>query len=145
MFVTTPAMRLHLPSQFFTDIDVWDLVELELQIPVLLVKLSEDPVRGGPNVSRTFFAKPTHLREFLQTSGVRVESVDLLSPPRMNETVRWALNPLAELWHCLEPSVQQFAWLYRIADGREYSDSALGTEPQSLRKHNRVFVAAEDR
>ena len=145
MFVTTPAMRLLLPSQFSTDFEVWDLVELELQIPILVVKLSGDSVCAEPKLSRTFFAKPSHLQDFLTTAGANVEAVDLLVPSHMNETDGWFLNPLSELWRCMEPAIDQFVWLYRTADGREYSGSALGTAPQLLRKHNLVFAAAEVR
>lgn len=51
MFVTTPAMRLLMPSQFSTDFEVWDLVELELQIPILVVKLTGDSVCAEPKLS----------------------------------------------------------------------------------------------
>lgn len=128
-------MRTPLASALFTDVDVWDLVELELQIPMLVIG-----VKAGldAKVARTFFAQPRHLEQLL-AAGTPIGSVDLLSPAHMNGADRWMLEPLVKLWRCVEPSVEQFEWLYQVRDGREYCQSVLGTAPCALRKRDCVF------
>lgn len=131
-------MRLQLASALFADVDVWDLVELELQIPMLVIGVKAG--QGGPTseVAQTFFAQPKHLEQLL-ASGAAICSVDLLSPAHMNGRDRWALEPLTTLWRCVEPSVDQFEWLYQVRGGREYCQSAFGTAPRALRKRDCVF------
>lgn len=142
MFVTNPAMRMQLASALFPDVDVWDSVELELQIPMLLIGVEAEPGSPAPKIAQTFFAQPRHLEQFL-AAGTPVGFVELLSPAHMNGNDRWTLEPLQKLWRCVEPSGDQFEWLYEVRDGREYCQSAFGTAPGALRKHDCVFSAPE--
>lgn len=140
MFVTTSAMRMQLASALFTDVDVWGMVELELQIPLLLIGIADARDGSTPKITRTFFAQPTHLERFI-AAGTQVGSVDLLSPARMNGNGRWTLEPLQKLWKCAEPTGNRCEWLYQVRDGREYCQSALGTAPDALHKRDCVFSA----
>lgn len=122
MFVTTQAMRLELASCLLPGVDVWDAVEVELAIPILLLTTNHSQGKSEAAVCRTYFAKPHHIADLGDDCDVTLSTVDLLSPAHLNGTGAWRLDPLAEIWECREPD-GALSWLFVLSDGRQLSDS----------------------
>ena len=68
-------------------------------------------------------AKAHHLGGLGGASDVRLSSVDLFSPPSVNGSGGWRLDPVSEVWECREASDGALAWLFVLTDGRQLSDS----------------------
>lgn len=131
MFVTTEAMRLKLASRLVPGVEVWDAVEIELAVPFLLVMTEEATSSPDAVINRTFLAKPYHLVSLAGASGSRISSVDFFSPPGLNQSGAWKLDPVAEVWECHAPG-DALAWLYVLRDGRQFADSVRHSEPAEL-------------
>lgn len=119
MFATSPEMRLPLESLLYPGHDVWEVVEVPLAIPLLVVKVAPRDARQS-HPPRTFFTKAVHLAGFARTKGTAVLRADLLLPPNMSGRAGWALRRLDELWRCVEPDGTEAAcWLF-ASEGRLY-------------------------
>lgn len=137
MFATNPALRLEIPSALM-EVDVWDSLEIVMPEPFLVVTTSERMAEGG-NVSRTFLAKAHHLAPVRRSRNMRIQTVDLLSPARVNGSGRWRLDRLNEVWECRDADETHTCWLFRTASGTEFCDSLVGHPPSTLLKDRCVF------
>ena len=125
------------------DLQVWDLMELELAIPILVVTMSQGRRNSRAHDRRTFFAKARHLEQFLGVDKATVDRVDLFTPSHMNGADSWRLEPLLELWRCVEPAqTEMTSWLFKVASS-VYVDSCLGTDPRLLQRESCVYSAAQ--
>lgn len=122
MFVTTQAMRLEMASCLVPGVEVWDAVEVELAIPILLLTTTDGNGDTDAVISRTFFAKPHHIANLGAEADVCLSRVDLFSPAHLNGTGAWRLDALSEIWECREPD-GALSWLFVLDDGQQLSDS----------------------
>jgi hypothetical protein len=142
MFVTNSSMRLKFSSSEFPDLQVWDLMELELSIPILLVSIARAAGRSSSKELRTFFAKPHHIENFISLPDHRVHDLALFSPGHMNGSAGWKLEPLHELWRCRERQHDLMeCWLFNVP-GASYTDSCFGSDPQALDLQSLVYRSA---
>jgi hypothetical protein len=132
LFVTTSAMRHEVASRLMPGVDVWDAVEVEFQVPILLLSVSPASSSQDGLVRRTFLGKPHHLAQFRTSSELQLSSVALFSPSHLNGTGAWQLDRLSEVWECLDPSDGSRAWLFVLADGRRLTDSLQHTVAENL-------------
>lgn len=138
MFATNPALRLDIHSALL-GADVWDSLEIVLLEPVLLLTTSqrvEDDVRA----SRTFLVKARHLAA-MGSKEVRIATVDLLSPSRVNGEGGWRLHRLNEVWECRDERDTHTVWLFRGVNGAEFCDSLVGDSPSTLVRDRCVYSA----
>jgi hypothetical protein len=131
-------MRLELASRL-TGVDVWDAVEVELQVPILLITTRTTGNASDGLANRTFFGKPHHLVDFEISSDIQILTVDLFSPPHLNATGAWRLDRVSEVWECCERSDRTVAWLFILADGAQISDSLQCSKPRDLLRTRRVY------
>lgn len=141
MFVTTAAMRSMLVSSVFSDAEVWELVEVELAVPLVLITVTNpvEEIDIPVGVRRTFLGMARHLKDFF--GSAQVVRADLFMPAHLNGTTGWSLEQLDEVWRCTEPGSQRSAWVYRVRGDQEYADSALGTRAELLSKTECIFRA----
>lgn len=140
MFVTTESMRLDAVSRLIPGIDVWDAVEVELAVPMLLLVGAEAPPSPDAMINRTFLARAHHLANLGGESKVCLSSVDLFSPPSVNGSDGWRLDPVTEVWKCREASDGAWAWLFVLADGRQLSDSVHRSVAADLIRHKCLYM-----
>ncbi|MDB5956446.1 MAG: hypothetical protein JWP60_3054 [Ramlibacter sp.] len=143
LFATNPALRLEIPSALL-GADVWDSLEIVMLEPVLLVTTSQ-PTEDGIHASRTFLVKARHLATMRRSKEVRIDTVDLLSPARVNGNGEWRLHRLNEVWECRDARDTHTAWLFRAVNGAEFCDSPVGDSPSTLVRDRRVFSAPVER
>lgn len=137
MFVTTQAMRLELASCLVPGVEVWDAVEVELAIPILLLTATAGD--ADTVISRTFLAKPHHIASLGAETDVCLSRVDLFSPAHLNGTGAWRLDALSEIWECREPD-GVLSWLFVLADGQHLSDSLHRLPAASLVRVRCVYA-----
>lgn len=139
LFATNPALKLAVPSAIW-DTDVWDSLEIVMLEPVLVVTASQQ-IEHGVHTGRTFLAKARHLAVMGETRDVRIETVDLMSPARVNGSAGWRLDRLNEVWKCRDLDDTHIAWLFCSASGAEFCDSPVNDPPSKLVREQCVFSA----
>jgi hypothetical protein len=132
-------MRLELASRLIPGMEVWDAVEVELAVPFILLIAQTVSPEIDVVETRTFFAKPHHLASLSDSADVRFSCVEVFSPPHLNGTAVWQLDPVSELWECREVVDGAVAWLYVLADGRLLSDSPRHSPGSDLVRHSRIY------
>jgi len=137
-------MRLELASRLMPGVDVWDAVEVELQVPILLMTIRSTGNSSDGLASRTFFGKPHHLADFGFSSDVQLLSVDLFSPPHLNGTGAWRLGRVSEVWQCRERTDGGTAWLFVLTEGGQISDSLRCSMPEDLLRDRCVYSEFAD-
>lgn len=143
MFATNPALRLEIPSALL-NLDVWDSLEFVMLEPVLVVTTSQR-TEDGIHASRTFLAKARHLESMRRSRKLRVKTVDLISPSRVNGSGGWKLDRLKEVWKCRDVAETQTCWLFSTESGSEFSDSLHGCPPSALVRELCVFSVTGQR
>lgn len=139
LFATNPALRLDVHSALL-GADVWDSLEIVMVEPVLLVTTSQ-PIEDDIRASRAFLVKAQHLATMRRSKEVRIDTVDLLSPARVNGTAGWRLDRLNEVWKCRDPDDTHIAWLFCLASGAKFCDSPVNDPPSKLVREQCVFSA----
>lgn len=139
LFATNPALKLEVPSAIL-DTDVWDSLEIVVLEPVLVVTASQK-IEHGVHTSRTFLAKARHLATMGESRDVRIETVDLMSPARVNGSAGWRLDRLNAVWKCRDPDDTHIAWLFCSASGAKFCDSPVNDPPSKLVREQCVFSA----
>lgn len=139
MFVTTDGMRCEVLPAGWGGAHVWSAVELEVLAPVLLVTLRDTTEGHQASLRRVFFVVARQFEQLIAGPSVDVQTVNLLSPPHVNQSSGWSLEPLRELWKYSDASGNQNGWVYTVEGGRTYSD-LRGEGPVNLAGRRLVFA-----
>jgi hypothetical protein len=117
-------------NSFFKDRGehFWDFVNIPLNLPWFLVTCwvtYEDEKNGmESSESDTFcITDISQLKDISKKGNVVLKYVDLVSPNYMNETSRWKMEPLKEIWLCPsaeDPSLKEFSYI--LQNGKVYID-----------------------
>ncbi len=105
MFKTDQSSKIPLISN---DVEYgWEYVSLFFQhywIYVayeILDENDEDCANQSTETETVIFWRIIHLIELSKKSNVRIKFVDLGSPSYMNGSTRWKMEPLREIWLCV--------------------------------------------
>ncbi|MBI2277085.1 MAG: hypothetical protein HYU74_07025 [Dechloromonas sp.] len=136
MFLTTPSDRHPIKSAIAGHgYDVWNRVTLTVDFPWYYVSYSKCPeAKLGINGTE-FLCKPDQVAEFLsQNVGlIQTDQLLLVSPPRLNRTKQWLLEPLAEVWRGNLEDSAFYVHVYLLQDGRHYVDAPNAREWRALK------------
>lgn len=123
MFLTTPSDRHPIKSAIAGHgCDVWTHITLTVDFPWYCLSYSS---RTGSDIGvkgTELLSKPNQVVEFLSQSesNIHVEQLLLVSPPRLNRTRNWQMEPLAEVWRGHFKDSGLFVHVYVLQDGRRY-------------------------
>lgn len=126
MFLTTPSDRHPIKSAIAGHgCDVWTHITLTIDFPWYCLSYSRRPGATLGVEGTEFLSKPNQLAEFLsQTDSIiQVDQLLLVSPPRLNRTRHWQMEPLAEVWRGHYEDSGFFVHAYVLQDGRRYVDA----------------------
>ena len=135
MFLTTPTDRHPIKSAIAGHgCDDWTHVTLTIDFPWYCLSYSSR-AHATLGVSGTeFLSKPDQVAEFLgHTSNIiQVDQLLLVSPPRLNQTKQWQMEPLSEVWRGQFKGDCLYVHVYVLQDGRRYVDSPNQSAIKSL-------------
>lgn len=123
MFLTTPLDRHPIKSAIAGhNCDVWTHITLTVNFPWFCLSHSS---RTGSEIGikgTEFLSNPDQVAEFLNQpeSNIDVDQLLLVSPPRLNRTRNWKMEPLAEVWRGHFKDSGLFVDVYVLQDGRRY-------------------------
>lgn len=123
MFLTTPSDRHPIKSAIAGHgRDVWTNITLTIDFPWYCLSHSS---RTGSELGikgTEFLSKPDQVAAFLSRpdSNTQVDQLLLVSPPRLNRTRTWQMEPLAEVWRGHFADSGLCVHVYVLQDGRRY-------------------------
>lgn len=130
MFLTTPSDRHHIKSAIAGQgCDVWTHVSLTIDFPWYCLSYSSCQAATLGFSGTEFLSNPDQIAELLSDtdSGIQVDQLLLVSPPRLNRTKQWQMEPLAEVWRGQITDNGLYVRLYVLQDGRRYVDAPSPT------------------
>lgn len=135
MFLTTPSDRHPIKSDIAgPGCDVWTHITLTMDFPwYCLSYRSSDGADDG--LEKTdFLSNPVQVREFMCASqnAIQFNQLLLVSPPRLNRTHNWQMEPLSEVWRGRPTNNSFFIYVYMLQDGRRYDNSPVPIDMQAL-------------
>lgn len=76
-----------------------------------------------------------------ELDDLKIIAVDLVSPPYMNGTPRWQMEPLREIWMGGEPGEPKEAPIFLLESGARYGYSRLRTPLEKLQNERLIYQA----
>lgn len=137
MFLTTPADRQPIKSAIAGGgCDVWSRITLTLDFPWFCLSYSSRASASCGIHGTEFFCKPAQVAEFLRNaeSDFQIDQLLLVSPPRLNRTIHWQMEPLSEVWVGHRKSRTFDIHAYVLQDGRRYIDAPDPADFQALQE-----------
>jgi len=135
MFLTTPSDRHRVKSTIAGHgCDVWTQITLTLDFPWYCLSFSYINCADEGLQKTLFLSDPAQVREFLQgaSNTIQVDQVLLVSPPRLNRTRTWLMEPLSEIRRGRLSQNGFYIYVYVLQDGRRYINSSASIDEQAL-------------
>lgn len=63
---------------------------------------------------------------------LKVKLLMLVSPPSLNRSISWLMEPLSKIWEARITETERYAVLYDLANGKQYIDSFEDLKPFQL-------------
>jgi hypothetical protein len=124
MFRTYRRDAMPLSSRLESDLQLWSCVEQIISLPWFYLTALK---RGGDSSSRhmLMISDVLTLEELslAGTSNVTIESILLASPPGMNGTERWLMEPLTEIAYVPKSKGSIRHYRFKVEEGAVYTDS----------------------
>lgn len=130
MFTTYRSSEIQLPdlsNPQYGDTQIWPYVEQELMYPWFYLNV----LRIGSAESDTCMLLIPHARDVAslvrrETSRMRVEQVQIVTPAHVNGTDRWLMEPVNKISVLESPSLGGPCEAYEVHGGNCYSPSGFG-------------------
>ena len=140
MFITNDAFRDPFSNMFYGDGDTcWKAVELILHQSWFLVSFaqegtgSEKGIEFGRNMLMSNFQQVEQLLELKSQDGLRVNSVNIITPSHVNGTDGWRMDKVSAVWLGKTPSMEsQLIEVFETSSGQKFSISSLGVPASQM-------------
>lgn len=155
MFITRPEYSVWLPRLAgYEDACGWAVVELSATLPLYFLEVHRHGPRGATHGRQTFLlSSMCSLADALATfpaEGTKSRSVPArvtahYPPGWVNASDNWRSLEIVEIW---DAQVQRDTssydlWYLRARTGEELIEPSGIEDPASVRRHRRIFQAAE--
>lgn len=146
MFITDARARHPFMSALLDDgMQAWNSINLSIEAEWFwvsyLLKMDEGRIRE--TILLSSLSQVVEVFEQAQGDRIEILEVNIVSPPYLNRSTHWMLEPLREVWRARNPRTGRVAHLYCVAEGKEYveADNALEefTERQLLLKVSQSY------
>jgi hypothetical protein len=137
MFRTTSADRHPIKSAIAGHgCDVWTRATLTLDIPWYCLSYSSTSEATIGLSGTELLSKPDQIAEFLSDTdaNIRIDQLLLVSPPRLNGTQQWLMEPLAEVWQGRLGNSFFNVPVYVLQNGRRYVGAPNCDDWQALQE-----------
>lgn len=101
---------------------VWSFVEQELILPWFYIQVVRRQ-KDGDHASMIMLYHPRELSHWInnQSSRMRVEHVQMVTPPYMNGKTTWVMEPIKMIALVEDPGDKSQFLIYQVANGSKYS------------------------
>lgn len=140
MFTTLDKAEIPYP---FGGMRLWAHVARTIHAPWFHVIVEEQDSSGMRARHMSFLSSIRQLHELSEVPELRIIEVDLVTPPYINNTARWRMEPLREIWSAPEPDGSREAHIHVLESGARYAESRLRTPLAKLRQDRLVFRAPD--
>lgn len=137
MFCTTFADRHPIKSAIAgPGCDVWTRATLTLDIPWYCLSYSSTSEATYGLSGTELLSKPDQVAEFLSDTDakIQIDQLLLVSPPRLNGTQQWLMEPLAEVWQGRLENYFINVPVYVLQNGRRYVGAPNCDDWQALQE-----------
>lgn len=141
MFETLEDAEICLPPVFGdTRRRLWAYVTLRLHIPWFYVTYRFQLKEDEPLRHMALLTRVEHLVQMVQDPGAEIEEIEIMLPGHMSGKDNWTMEPLTEVWECLEPGTEdQTSYVFVTGSGTRYVESSLHTPEADLLDKELVF------
>lgn len=153
MFVTHTSAKSPIPSLFGdSSYGHWHSVELALHSPWFLASFRQrdSDADGEYELNRTVLLTSldsvAHLVQEGNRGVISFDSLQIVTPGRLNGSNDWKMEHLLAVWLAHEPNAPgQFAEVFETEGGARYSNSMNGTSIDELKPETLVLRAPIDK
>lgn len=139
MFTTTESYRSARFGPLRDGSMVWDLVDIEFNTIIFLVRFAVGDVKYQRYRS-TFIGSLEALHALLAQEGGRLTQVEIITPPSANRSRRWKGEPLADAWEGRHPADPEATMrIYRTRSGAEYLDGFPQREIRNVTRVHKIY------
>lgn len=104
----------------------WDYVSLPVRMPWIYVTCAIHYDKGFALTQSFILADVSQLIDLAHRENVEVSFVDIVTPGHINETERWKMEPLREIWIRVNKEFpDQYEQVYVLESGGSYTDIAV--------------------
>ena len=116
--------------------DVWTRATLTLDIPWFCLSYSSTSEATYGLSGTELLSKPDQVAEFLSDTDakIQIDQLLLVSPPRLNGTQQWLMEPLAEVWQGRLENNFFYVPVYVLQNGRRYVGAPNCDDWQALQE-----------
>lgn len=133
MFCTSPDGEIPIPPVFESDDEYWwSYVKQPLFTPYFIVVCSDETSERSQTI---FLQTVGQLAQVASDTAIELETVQLVSPGRMNGTGIWQMDVLEKVFQGLEVNEKdhkRYAFVYVIAGGGRYLESCIANVESDL-------------
>lgn len=142
MFLTAHSDRHHVKSRIAgAGYDVWTQVTLNMPFPWYCLTYARHDAADDGLSTTTLLSSAEQVREFLDADqSINVAQVLLISPPQLNQTGDWQMEPLQAVWRGRPSDNSFFVYQYVLQDGRRYSCSQKVVDWASFKDLVQLFA-----
>jgi len=142
MFLTTPSNRHPIKSALAGHgCDVWTQISLTMNFPWYCLTSSYVHGMDAGLEQTRLLSDPVQVGELLGAvqDDIQVDQLLLVSPPRLNGTRNWQMEPLSEVWRGRPSENGFFIYVYVLNDGRRYISSPDSLDERTLQDLKQII------
>ncbi|TCT07079.1 hypothetical protein [Paralcaligenes ureilyticus] len=143
MFYTYDNAETPMGAWFEKGSRSWRFIEWSLNIPWFWVTIVLSDGEASWTDTLMFYL-PQDIADLIEQRANNLKAIDvqLVSPPRMNGTTKWSMEPLAEIVSGIALETSRPVHVYKCVNGKSYMDEDEVDAVLELKNQRIIFSAS---